>query len=96
MNKVNVAIQVLPKSKEIHEYDIIDKAIECIIQTGLNYKVCPFETVVEGEFDEIIKLVEDIKNVCFRSGADEIIMNLKIQARNNSDVYIEEKMEKYE
>ena len=95
MNKVNVAIQVLPKSKEINEYDIIDNAIECIQKSGLEYKVCPFETVIEGGYNEIIRLVDEIKDTCFNTGASEIIINLKIHARKDKDVLMEEKMKKY-
>jgi len=96
MNKVNIAIQVLPKSKNNDEYNIIDNAIECIQKSGLKYKVCPFETVIEGEYDKIIKLVQNIKETCFSTGAYELIMNLKIHARRGKDVLINEKMNKYE
>ena len=34
-NLVNVAIQVLPNSKSIHPYNIVDKAIELIQKSGL-------------------------------------------------------------
>jgi len=50
-NIVNVAIQVLPSSKKEHPYSIVDKAIEVIQKSGLKYKVCPFETVIEGEIE---------------------------------------------
>ena len=47
-NTVNLALQILPTSKTIHPYLIVDKAIEVIAVSGLRYKVTPFETVMEG------------------------------------------------
>ena len=61
-NIVNVAIQVLPVSKNIHPYNIVDKAIEIIQNSGLNYKVCPFETVIEGKLEEILQLISKIQD----------------------------------
>ena len=51
--QVNIALQVLPVSKDIHPYILVDKAIEVIAASGLNYKVTPFETVIEGTYDQI-------------------------------------------
>jgi uncharacterized protein (TIGR00106 family) len=95
-NKINVAIQVLPRSGKKGTYELVDVAIELIQKSGLKYRVCPFETVVEGYFDEIISLVKSIHEAVYAAGADEMIANLKIQTRYNQDVYIEDKMNKYE
>lgn len=59
MNKtVNIALQVLPSSDTHHPYDLVDKAIEVIAASGLNYQVTPFETVIEGTYDEIMEVVK--------------------------------------
>ena len=55
-----MAIQLLPTRCTIDKIELIDKAINCIQNSGLKYIVCPFETVVEGTFDEIIKLTNAI------------------------------------
>ncbi len=94
-NLVNVAIQVLPNSKSIHPYNIVDKAIELIQKSGLKYRVCPFETVVEGKLDVILRMVEEIHTVCYNSGAETMMTYIKIQSSANKDVTIEDKMEKY-
>ena len=94
-NKINVAIQVLPRSKKNGTYELVDKAIETIQQSGLKYQVCPFETVVEGYYDEIMNLLKAIHEVVYANGADEMITNIKIQTSYNQDVHIEDKMDKY-
>lgn len=95
-NKINVAIQILPTSKTIHPYTIVDSAITIIKESGLKFRVCPFETVVEGYYDEIMGLLKDIHTICYKEGAESIISNLKIQSRKNEDVFIEDKMLKYD
>lgn len=94
--KVNVAIQVLPLSASHGIYELVDKAIELIQQSGLKHVVCPFETVIEGPYDEVMALVKQVQEVLYANGAEEIITNLKIQTHHNQDVLIHDKMNKYE
>lgn len=93
--KVNLALQVLPQSENIHPYAIVDKAIEVIKESGLKYSVCPFETVVEGNWDEVMDLVKMVHQCCYNNGASQMMTYIKIQSMKDDDVTIEEKMEKY-
>lgn len=95
-NNINIAVQVLPKSKSKETYDLVDEAIKVIDQSGLKYRVCPFETVIEGPYQEIMQVVEKIQDVCFEKGADELLVYLKIQNRKDGNVTIEDKMKKYD
>lgn len=94
--KINAAIQVLPRAATKGTYELVDIAIELIQKSGLNYRVCPFETVVEGYYDEVMSLVKDIHEAVYAGGAEEMITNMKIQTRQNQDVFIDDKMNKYE
>lgn len=94
-NQINLAIQVLPRSSKKGTYELVDVAIELIQKSGLNYTVCPFETVIEGQYDEVMKLVKAIHEAVYNAGAEEMITNIKIQTRKNQDVYIDDKMNKY-
>jgi len=94
-NQINAAIQVLPQSKDKSIYEMVDEAIDEIKNSGLRFQVCPFETVVEGEYNKVISLIEKVKDRCFKAGAEDLIINIKIQARKSGIVTIEEKMEKY-
>ncbi len=95
-NLINAAIQVLPRSSEKGTYELVDLAIEIIQHSGLKYRVCPFETVVEGAYDDVMRLIKEIHEAVYAGGADEMITNIKIQTRHNQDVFIEDKMSKYE
>jgi len=94
--KMNVAIQVLPRSAKVGTYELVDKAIEVIQNSGLKYRVCPFETVVEGYYDELMTLIKEVQEAVYANGAEEMITNIKIQTRYNQDVLIEDKMNKYD
>lgn len=93
--QVNAAIQVIPKSIPREMYGIIDKAIARIARSGLRYKVCPFETVVEGPQDKIFGLISEIQQDVLSEGADEVLINIKLHA-GKEDMHIEDKMEKYD
>ncbi|HEY5592437.1 MAG TPA: thiamine-binding protein [Paludibacter sp.] len=92
---VNIALQILPSSKTIHPYKLVDKAIEVIAASGLRYKVTPFETVLEGSYDEIMKVVKQAQEACYAAGAESLMTYIKIQS-STADVSIDDKMEKYE
>ncbi len=48
----------MPEAEGKIKYDLVDKAIEAIKETGFKHEVCPFETVVECSFDELPALLE--------------------------------------
>jgi uncharacterized protein (TIGR00106 family) len=94
-NYVNIAVQVLPKSETKESYDLVDEAIKIIQNSGLKYQVCPFETAIEGPYNEIMELIEKVQEKCFNSGADELLVFVKIQNRKDGKVTLDEKMYKY-
>lgn len=92
---VNIALQILPSSKSIHPYSLVDKAIEIIANSGIRYTVTPFETVMEGNYDDIMKVVKQAQEACYEAGAESLMTYIKIQS-SLINVSIEDKMEKYE
>jgi uncharacterized protein YqgV (UPF0045/DUF77 family) len=93
--KINAAIQLLPLSNNIDKYKIIDEAIGLIKASGLNHLVCPFETVVEGNFKEILQLIENIKNIALQGNNEEIILNLKLHCNSKKSLFIDDKIGNY-
>ena len=92
--QINAAIQLLPLETSDRRYDVIDKAIELIQNSGLNYKVCPFETVVEGESKEVYQLIQDIQTATLANNCSELLINIKIHAANRPLTF-SEKLIKY-
>lgn len=93
--QINAAIQLLPLTTQQNRYSVIDKAISLIEKSGLNYKVCPFETVVEGNSEAIYHLIQQIQTQILLDGCDELILNIKIHAANRN-LSFSEKLLKYD
>ena len=96
MKKVNVALQIIPIIQPENVYGIVDKAIEYIDKSGIKYRVTPFETVLEGDLDEIFEIIKGAQKACYDAGCAELITNIKIHSNVNNDITISDKMNKYE
>ncbi len=92
--KINAAIQLLPLGAKEDKYELIDNAIELIQLSGLNYKVCPFETVVEGATEKVYALIRQIQEETLKKGSEELLINIKIHAANR-DLDFKDKLAKY-
>ena len=56
----SVAIQSLPEAANDEELiRIVDEVIDYIKSTGLSYYVGPFETAIEGDYDELMDIVKE-------------------------------------
>jgi len=93
-HQIHFAIQIVPISKE-HPYPIIDKAIEVIQQSGLSYKVGAMETVIQGDYESVMRVAKQAQEACFKAGADEVVVTMKVHAKKNEDVTWEEKLDKF-
>ncbi len=92
--KINVTIQLLPTKATADKIELIDKAIACIKASNLKHLVCPFETVVEGTYEEIFDLVNKIRTTTLSNGCEELLINMKMHAANK-DLFFEDKLVKY-
>lgn len=94
--EASIAIQVLPNTTEDEILRIVDKVIEYIKQSGLNYFVSPFETTVEGPFDELMDMVKEAQRICIREGAPSVMSYVKIALNPEAGVWsIEKKTAKH-
>ncbi len=97
MNKtINMALQVLPQADGKTSYDLVDVAITIIRDSGVKYRVCPFETVMEGSFEELMAIVAKVHEACYAAGTENMMAYIKIESHAGKPAVIEEKMKKYE
>ena len=92
---INLGIQIVPKSKTIDSYYLVDKAIEVIQKSGVKYVVTPFETVMEGEQKELMEIAQKAQEAVLDAGADEVLIYYRMQIRKTKDVWIMDKIGKY-
>jgi uncharacterized protein (TIGR00106 family) len=93
---VNASIQIVPIVQDRHPYEWVDEAIDIIKNSGIKCEVGPFATVVEGTYDEVMSVINDINNHLQQRGCAEWITNLQIQVRTAGDITGEEKVLKHQ
>lgn len=93
----SVAIQTLPEAKNDEELiRIVDEVIDYIKGTGLNYYVGPFETAIEGDYDELMDIVKECQHIAIRAGAPSVAAYIKVTYKPKGDVLtIEKKVTKH-
>ncbi len=93
----SVAIQTLPAAKDDEELiRIVDEVIAYIKSTGLKCYVGPFETAIEGDYDELMDIVKECQHIAVRAGAPSVLAYIKVDYRPEGDVLtIERKVTKH-
>ena len=92
---INASIQIIPVVTDKHPYEWVDEAIAIIQQSGVKYEVGAFSTVLEGTYDEVMQLINDVNEFLYSRGCSEWISNLQIQIRSNGDITGAEKTDKF-
>ena len=93
----SVAIQTLPEAKNDEELiRIVDEVIAYIKSTGLKCYVGPFETTIEGPYEELMDIVKECQHIAIKAGAPSVATYVKISYKPEGEVLsIEKKIGKY-
>lgn len=94
MPNVNVSLQVIPGVPEDRIYPVVDKVIEYIASSGVEYIVGPMETTMEGDYDELMKIVKKAHEICIQEGAGRVVSVIKVDWKEQG-VTMDEKIYKY-
>lgn len=92
---VNASIQIIPVVQDKHPYEWVDEAIAVIQQSGIKYEIGPFATVVEGNYDEVMAVINAINEYLYTHHCNEWITNVQIQIRSGGDITGDEKTAKF-
>lgn len=92
---INASIQIVPVVLDKHPYEWVDEAIAIIQQSGIKYEIGPFATVLEGRYDEVLKVINAVNEYLYDKGCGEWISNIQIQIRSNGDITSLEKTAKF-
>lgn len=91
----SVAIQVLPDVEDENVIPIVDKVISYIKSRGVSMFVGPFETTIEGDYDELMDIVKKCQLICIEQGAPSVMSYVKINYNPKGVWSIEKKTKKY-
>lgn len=94
MSLVNVSLQVLPRVPDERVYPVVDKVIEYIQSQNVVHVVGPMETTMEGEYDELMRIVKRCMEICMEEGASRVMSVIKVDYKQGG-VTIDEKIGKY-
>src|SRR3982074_557547 len=92
---INASVQIIPVVQDKHPYEWVDEAIAIIQQSGIKYEVGPFATVLEGSYNEVMKVIHEVNEYLYSKGCAEWITNVQIQIRSGGDITSEEKIKKF-
>jgi uncharacterized protein (TIGR00106 family) len=92
---INASIQIVPIVMDKHPYEWVDEAIAIIQQSGIKYEIGPFATVLEGSYNEVLKIINAVNEYLYDKGCKEWISNIQIQIRSNGDITSIEKTGKF-
>lgn len=91
MLNCSIAIQILPLGEK-ERIDIIDKVIYYIKSRHSSVQVTPFETVIEGNYDE---LMNTLKEVILIAGEEHNNIFANVKINYGSIMTINEKISKF-
>lgn len=89
---VNAALQILPIVNDKHPYKWVDEAIAVIQNSGVKYEVGPFATVMEGTYDEVMQVIQNVNEYLYSKNCAEWIASIQIQLRCDRDITCDEKV----
>ena len=81
------------KGESVSEY--VARSIDIIDRSGLSYQLTPMGTIIEGEYDEVMRVVKE----CFdlmSSDCVRVAVNLKIDYRKGKSGRLSSKIESVE
>ena len=95
--EASVAIQTLPEAKNDDELiRIVDEVIAYIKSTGYKYYVGPFETAIEGPYDELMDIVKECQHIAVKAGAPSVAAYIKVSYKPEGEVLtIDKKVSKH-
>lgn len=92
----SVAIQVLPDVQGEEIIRIVDEVIAHIKSRCDSVFVGPFETTLEGDYDELMDIVKECQRICIQAGAPGVMSYVKISYHPTGEVWsIEKKTKKH-
>lgn len=93
-HQINLGVQIIPIADADKCYPVIDQCIRLIQESGITYQVTAFETILEGQYQEIMSLIDQLYELAL-SKSDELVINIRIHAKNGQDVFSTDKTEKF-
>ncbi|PLS14613.1 hypothetical protein CVD28_27270 [Bacillus sp. M6-12] len=74
-----ISIQIIPKTKNGESViPYVDEAIAVIANSGVKYEVHPLETTMEGDLEELFRIIKEMNQRMVEMGSSNVISQVKI------------------
>ena len=99
MKEINasVAIQILPNVENSEELiKVVDEVIAYIKSKNFTTHVGPFETTIEGNYEDLMEIVKQCQIIAIKAGATGVMSYVKINYKPNGNLLtIDKKISKH-
>ncbi|MFZ3589717.1 thiamine-binding protein [Bacillus sp. DJP31] len=91
-----ISIQIIPKTKDGESViPYVDEAIRIIHESGVKYQVHPLETTMEGDLEQLLRVIVKMNERMVEIGSSNVISQVKILFQP-SGITMDELTEKYQ
>ncbi|MBZ4645429.1 MAG: hypothetical protein JG777_918 [Clostridia bacterium] len=73
--------------------DMVTKACQVVKNKGLEYQVTATSTIVEGDFNQLMAVAQEMHSMPFKAGAQRVITNITIDERHDKNDSMDDKVE---
>ena len=86
---------LIPLGKGEGVSDLVAKALDIVNQSGLDYRINPMTTVLEGDWDRVMEVIRTC-HMALREDASRVITSITIDDRDDFEKRIDKKVESIE
>ncbi len=90
--KVMIDLCIIPIGKGVSVSDEIAYLEQLIRKSGLKNQLHPYGTIIEGEWDEVMRLVKKCHILLHEQGTKRIFTSLKVGTRVDKEQTMEDKV----
>ncbi len=88
-------ISLFPLGQGLSLSSLVSEAIDEVDRSGLDYRVTAMGTIVEGEWDEVMKLIKKMRDRVLKK-SERIYLNITIDDKNDKRRRLESKVKSVE
>ncbi len=85
-------ITVVPVGVGASVSDYVAEALKVVERSGLKYQLTPTSTVIEGDLDELFRVLKEMHESPFAKGAPRVVTIIKIDDRRDKAITMEYKV----
>jgi len=88
---VMVEFSIVPMGKGVSISSQIAEVMRIVIASGVKYRVNPMGTVLEGEWDQLMKVVKECHYAVMKDG-ERVVTSIKIDDRKGTTERMDKKL----